>query len=82
MARKQTNPQIEITPSRAEYEQLCRDLAILRKAGAASNTAAIVKAIHVAALGDNVVASDDKRGSVHRRPRPSNRRRGPDAKRT
>ena len=42
-------PHIEITPSAAEYEQLCRDLAALRKAGAETNTAAVVDAVHKAA---------------------------------
>jgi hypothetical protein len=43
------NPQIEITPSVPEYEQLCRDLAKLRKLGAPSNTAAVLAAVHAAA---------------------------------
>ncbi len=45
------NPRIEITPSRAQYKQLCRDLAKLRKTGATSHTAAIVQAVHAAAAG-------------------------------
>lgn len=44
-----SNPRIEITPSTAQYEQLCRDLDALRKAGASSNTAAIVEAVHATA---------------------------------
>lgn len=43
------NPCIEITPSLAEYEQLCRDLTKLRKLGAPSNTAAVLAAVHAAA---------------------------------
>jgi hypothetical protein len=43
------NPRIEITPSAEQYDQLCRDLAALRKAGAHSNTAAVLAAVHVAA---------------------------------
>ena len=48
------HPIIEITPSVEQYRQLVRDLAKLRKAGAPSNTAAIVDAIHRAAGGDKV----------------------------
>lgn len=50
MARA-ANPRIEITPTEAQYTQLCRDLAKLRKTGAASHTAAIVAAVHAAAAG-------------------------------
>jgi hypothetical protein len=49
------NPRIEITPSAEQYDQLCRDLAALRKAGAGSNTAAVLAAVRAAAavkLGD------------------------------
>jgi hypothetical protein len=42
-------PCIEITPTSAQYEQLCRDLKMLRKLGAPSHTAAIVQAVHAAA---------------------------------
>lgn len=45
------NPRLEITPSLAQYEQLCRDLKKLRKLGAPSHTAAIVSAVHAAAAG-------------------------------
>jgi hypothetical protein len=45
------NPHIEITPSVAQYEQLCRDLKKLRKLGAPSHTAAILAAVHAAAAG-------------------------------
>jgi hypothetical protein len=44
-----TNPCIEITPSVEQYEQLCRDLGALRRAGAASNTDAVLDAVHAAA---------------------------------
>lgn len=45
------NPCIEITPTPEEYEQLCRDLARLRKLGAPSNTAAVLAAVGAAATG-------------------------------
>lgn len=44
-------PLIEITPTAAEYEELCRDLGKLRKLGAPSNTAAVLAAVHTAAAG-------------------------------
>jgi hypothetical protein len=47
----ESSPRIEITPSPAQYKQLCRDLAKLRKTGATSHTAAIVQAVHAAAAG-------------------------------
>lgn len=40
-----TDPEIVITPSVAQYEQLVADLEILRSAGAESNTEAIVEAV-------------------------------------
>jgi hypothetical protein len=43
-------PSIEITPSPEQYTQLCRDLAALRRAGAVSNTAAILAAVREAAI--------------------------------
>lgn len=46
-----SNPLLEITPSPAEYDQLCRDLATLREAGAESNTAAVLAAVSLAAAG-------------------------------
>ena len=52
--RTQAHPTIEITPTHEQYEQLCRDLAKLRRAGATSNTTAIVDAIHSAATGGRV----------------------------
>jgi hypothetical protein len=45
------NPRIEITPTVAQYQQLCRDLKALRKSGAPSHTAAILEAVHAAAQG-------------------------------
>ena len=42
-------PRIEITPSAEQYTQLCRDLGALRRAGAISNTAAVVSALRAAA---------------------------------
>ena len=45
------HPRIEITPSVTQYTQLCRDLKKLRKLGAPSHTAAIVAAVHAAAVG-------------------------------
>jgi hypothetical protein len=42
-------PVIEITPTPDEYDQLVHDLARLREHGAASNTAAVVAAVHAAA---------------------------------
>jgi hypothetical protein len=42
---------IEITPTIAEYEQLCRDLKKLRGKGATSNTTAILEAVRAAAKG-------------------------------
>lgn len=42
-------PRIEITPTVAEYRQLCRNLAKLRAQGAPSNTAAILAAVSHAA---------------------------------
>jgi len=48
------NPRIEITPTPAEYRQLCRDLRRLREAGAISNTAAILTAVRAAADGRKV----------------------------
>lgn len=45
------NPRIEITPSPAQYRQLCRDLKKLRALGAPSHTEAIIEAVHAAAQG-------------------------------
>jgi len=48
------NPRIEITPTPAEFRQLCRDLGALRRAGAISNTAAIVEAVRRAAADGRI----------------------------
>lgn len=37
---------LEITPDQREYEQLCRDLNLLRRLGAPTNTHAIIEAVH------------------------------------
>ena len=69
------NPCIEITPSPAQYEQLCDDLKVLRRAGATSNTAAILDAVHVAAAAGRVDRKSHKQaGERSRAPRSSNRR--------
>jgi hypothetical protein len=44
-----SRPIIEITPSPEQYRQLCKDLKTLRAAGAESNTAAVLEAVHQAA---------------------------------
>jgi hypothetical protein len=49
------NPCLEITPSAEQYEQLCRDLGALRRAGAGSNTEVVIAAVRAVAadkLGD------------------------------
>ena len=56
-------PRIEITPTVAEYRQLCRDLAELRAQGAPSNTAAILAAVSHAAGGARVEAGSQKNAS-------------------
>lgn len=43
------HPELIITPSEAQYRQLCEDLEILRNAGVESNTAAIVAAVRAEA---------------------------------
>jgi hypothetical protein len=53
-APKEPRPRIEITPTVAEYRQLCRDLAKLREQGAPSNTTAILAAVSHAAAGASV----------------------------
>jgi hypothetical protein len=67
-------PRIEITPSPAQYEQLCRDLKILRKGGAASNTAAILDAVRAAAAG-GTVGGGRRKPSGKRPVSPRSRRR-------
>ena len=55
-------PEIVITPSPKEYEQLERDLKALRDAGAESNTQAIVDAVREKAnVAVRVPTSDRKR---------------------
>jgi hypothetical protein len=41
-----SQPRLEITPDAGQYDQLVRDLKLLRRLGAPSNTAAIVDAVH------------------------------------
>jgi hypothetical protein len=57
-----SGPRLEITPSEAQYEQLCRDLATLRKSGAPSHTAAIIQAVHAAAAGNLGRDGDESAG--------------------
>jgi hypothetical protein len=57
----QSNPRLEITPSLAQYRQLCRDLKKLRKLGAPSHTQAIVAAVHAAASAN--LASGEQQGA-------------------
>lgn len=63
------NPRIEITPSVAQYRRLYRDLAVLRAAGATSNTAAIVEAVHDAAMR-SMLGGDDRKKAGRRRNAP------------
>jgi hypothetical protein len=56
------NPRIEITPTAAQYEQLCRDLKALRKSGAPSHTAAILQAVHAAAQGHMLGGDRERAG--------------------
>jgi hypothetical protein len=58
-----SDPVIEITPTPAQYRELCRDLEALRTAGASSNTIAIVEAVRVAAEAARAsrVLGDEKR---------------------
>lgn len=65
---------IEITPSAAEYRQLCKDLGELRRRGAETNTAAIVKAIRVAASGGKIGPQSENGKGARPRPQPRNRR--------
>jgi hypothetical protein len=55
-----SDPIIEITPSPDYYRQLVRDLEALRAAGAASNTVAIVEAVHTAAADARRMAKPKK----------------------
>jgi hypothetical protein len=69
------NPCIEITPTPAEYEQLCLDLKTLREAGAASNTAAILQAVHLAGETHRLKGTQSKRRAAQTRPRHGTRRK-------
>lgn len=66
-------PRIEITPTVAEYRELCRDLAELRAQGAPSNTAAILAAVSHAAAGAKVEGRSQKE-SPKRPPHAKSRR--------
>ena len=72
--KNNANPRIEITPSVAEYEQLCRDLKILRRSGANSNTVAILDAVRAAASSDRIGVRSKRGKGARTRPQPSNRR--------
>ena len=67
---------IEITPSIAEYQQLCRDLKALRGAGAISNTAAILDAVRAAARKGKIRPRSNNGTRAQERPRPRNRKVG------
>jgi hypothetical protein len=69
-----SGPRIEITPSAAQYEQLCRDLKILREGGAPTNTAAILEAVRAAAAG-GTVGGGRRKPSGKRPASPRSRRR-------
>ena len=62
--------EIIITPSPDQYRRLCRDLEIMREAGAISNTAAIIDAVRRAAEGYD---GDSKKmaGRRHNAPGPA-----------
>ncbi len=79
--RVKGNPCIEITPTPAEYEQLCRDLAKLRAQGAFSNTEAILLAVRAAAGGAKVAFNRKAAGRRGNAPGPGSRRLSPDAAR-
>lgn len=49
-----SGPCVEITPTPAQFDQFRHDLDTLRKSGAASNTAAILKAVHDAAAAGKI----------------------------
>lgn len=84
MSKSRTNPpspRIEITPTPAQYKQLCRDLQLLRESGAPSNTAAILDAVRAAAGNSKIfrVNAKKRRAASGGRPRPGTRRSSPDA---
>lgn len=80
--RVKGNPCIEITPTPAEYRQLCRDLAKLRERGAFSNTDAILQAVHAAAGAGRIGSNRKAAGRRSNAPGLGNRRISPDAART
>jgi hypothetical protein len=71
-AKKNIAPEvkIEITPTLAEYQQLCEDLFALRRRGASSNTAAILDAVHAAAQHRKIRSSKAPKRSRGARQRP------------
>jgi hypothetical protein len=69
-----TGPNIEITPTPGQYRQLCRDLETLRAAGAASNTAAIVEAVHGAVDNARTMDAQEMAGRRTNGPGPEPRR--------
>lgn len=73
-ATVQGNPCIEITPTPLEYDQLCRDLAKLRRAGAFSNTDAILGAVRAAAAEGRMASNRKAAGRRANAPGPGNRR--------
>jgi hypothetical protein len=75
MPKQTVNPRIEITPTLAEYEQLCRDLRKLREAGAISNTAAILAAVRAAAGGRKIRSGSANGKGARTRPQPERTRR-------
>ena len=74
--KKSISPEvrIEITPTVAEYEQLCRDLKKLRGKGAISNTAAILEAVGAAASSGKIGTRSRNGKGALARPNPRNRR--------
>lgn len=71
-AKKNIAPEvkIELTPTVAEYQQLCEDLSTLRRRGAVSNTVAILDAVHAAALERKIRPSRPQKRSRGTRQRP------------
>lgn len=55
--------ELVLTPSKAQFEQLVRDLDDLREAGAASNTAAICEVVHKAAAEARVPSIERRRAA-------------------
>lgn len=77
--RKNITPpvRIEITPSVAEYRQLCRHLKTLRSRGAKSNTTAILEAVRAAADGGKIRSRSKNGKGAQPRPQPRNRKQVP-----